>query len=189
MEELIQKLLDEKRAEWEDMNPSDIIMEIESDGEFYIESGEYLTKSVFMGKESEIYGITKAMSDWAMDNGRNIDEDFFYTLSDILNDSGIDLDLDMGDLYLTLRRTGNDLIGYLYNDEPTGRTIQDLDDMVTEWYPASEFEDSWPGISLLFGMCSRPIIDDEVDASDFSIYGIDEYVPYLTCKVSEITRL
>lgn len=190
MEELIQKQLDKKRAEWEDVDPSEIIMEIESDGEFFIEDNEYLTKSVFLGKESEIYGTTKAMSDWAMDHGRNIDEEFFYTLVDILNDSGINLDLDMGDLYVTLRRSADDLMEYMYSDKVLHATVGDMEKETTEWYPASEFEDSWPGISLLYGMCSRPVMEDgDVDPSDEYIYGIDDSIPYLKSGVSKITRL
>lgn len=189
MEELIQKQLEKKIREWEQLDLKELKEIVMSEGECYIEDGEYLTRTVFWGVESDMYGITEGMSNWAMDNGENIDEEFFYALADILNAGGINLDLDMGDLYLSVRMSMEDVIREYYDDTVLHLSVGDMEKDTTEWYPASEFEDSWPGISLLYGMCARPVNEDgNVDASDEYIFGIDESIPYLSARVSKVER-
>ena len=189
-EEVVQKFLDDKKAEWENMDMMDLIREIDAYGELYVDD-DALVKTICWGEESAIYGVTQDMIEWTQKNWLvSIESELYDILEEILYDAGITLDLDVGELYLSIEKSANDLMGYLYKDEYTGADVEDIEKQTTEWYPASEFEDSWPGISLLYGMCARPVEEDgDVDASDEYIYGIEDSVPYLNSGVSKITRL
>lgn len=189
MDEVINDFIEDKRKEWlEEIDLKEVVRIIESEGVFSLQD-DYLVKEIFWGSEDYIFDIPDGFKDYTRENWLVcIEDELLEKLSAILNEGGISVDLEGGDLFFSIRRTGEELIGYLYKDTLVG-DVRDMEDKTSEWYPASEFEDSWPGVSLLYGMCAYPLKDGEVDPSDENIYCIEESIPALGAMVSKLVRL
>lgn len=190
MDEVIEDFIEDKHKEWlEEIDLKEVVRTIESEGVFSLQD-DYLVKEIFWGSENSIFDIPDGFKDYTQENWLVcIEDELLEKLSAILNEGGISVDSEGGDLFFSIRRTGEELLGYLYSETVTGYSVGELEKETTEWSPASEFEASWPGVSLLFGMCARPTCNGEVDPSDSYIYCIEESVPLLNAGVSKLVRL